>query len=205
MKGLVVVVLAGAISAGVVAGGAGPGGAPPRAEREYATAKETAQRVLAGTKALLESELNEKGPAGALTACSAVALEEAVKHEQPGWRVRRVSLRLRNLADRPTPAEAAVLRRWEAQHRAKRLAADAELAEVGELDGVPVLHYMRPITIGPVCLNCHGGRGQIPADVRRALRETYPKDRATGYRLGDLRGAISVMVPLESAQERAGE
>lgn len=32
--------------------------------------------------------------------------------------------------------------------------------------------------------------------VTAALRERYPADRATGYRVGDLRGAFSVRVPL---------
>lgn len=184
---------------------AAPTGAPPRAEREYTLARETAQRVLADTRALLEKELREKGPAGALRACSAVALHEATRHEQPGWRVRRVSLRLRNPADAPTPAEAAVLRRWEAEHRRRPLGPEVELAEVGHADGVPTLHYMKPIVIGPVCLDCHGPAGRLAPEVRAALREAYPRDRATGYRVGQFRGAISVMVPLEGPQPGAGK
>jgi hypothetical protein len=32
--------------------------------------------------------------------------------------------------------------------------------------------------------------------VRRALDESYPADPATGFAVGDVRGAISVRVPL---------
>jgi len=40
------------------------------------------------------------------------------------------------------------------------------------------------------CLTCHGPTESIPEDVRAALRERYPDDKATGYAVGDLRGAL---------------
>ena len=43
-------------------------------------------------------EMHDKGPVGALSACSTVALALAQKHEQQGWRVRRVSTKVRNPA-----------------------------------------------------------------------------------------------------------
>ena len=42
--------------------------------------------------------------------------------------------------------------------------------------------------VQPVCLTCHGKR--LAGDVRTAIAEHYPDDRATGYALGDVRGAI---------------
>lgn len=40
----------------------------------------------------------------------------------------------------------------------------------------------------------------MASDVKVALRTSYPKDRAIGYRVGDLRGGISVAIPLEGPQ-----
>jgi hypothetical protein len=53
------------------------------------------------------------------------------------------------------------------------------------------MRYMRPLFVTEACLTCHGDASTVPAFVR----ETYPDDRATGYQLGDLRGAISVSWP----------
>ena len=40
----------------------------------------------------------------------------------------------------------------------------------------------------------------IERNVRDALAELYPGDRATGYQVGDLRGAVSVKIPLAAGQ-----
>jgi len=50
--------------------------------------------------------------------------------------------------------------------------------------------FLAPIGVEPICLNCHGPAASIPPDVRAALSELYPDDRAIGYAVGDLRGAL---------------
>lgn len=55
---------------------------------------------------------------------------------------------------------------------------------------------MKPIFIaGPVCLQCHGAPDKLAPGVAEALKDLYPM--ATGYAVGDLRGAISVRIPIE--------
>lgn len=179
-------------SAALALAGAGPTDLP-----EYQRAKAVAARIIEDTRALLERELQARGPAGALQACSAVALDLARRHEQEGWRVRRVSDRVRNPGDTPEPYEAAVLRRFAALKERGELAPATEHVEVVTKGGQQYLWYLRPIAIaGSVCLNCHGPSEQLGADVKTALRTFYPNDQATGYRLGDLRGAVSVKIPL---------
>ncbi len=54
--------------------------------------------------------------------------------------------------------------------------------------------YYAPITIiSPLCLKCHGDLGQdiAPADYE-LIRSLYPEDKATGYRMNDLRGAWKI-------------
>jgi hypothetical protein len=47
---------------------------------------------------------------------------------------------------------------------------------------------LRPIAIEGPCLSCHGDA--ITPAVSALLAEHYPNDRAVGYQLGDLRGAL---------------
>lgn len=51
----------------------------------------------------------------------------------------------------------------------------------------------------PLCLTCHGQPEEIAPEVREKLQTLYPSDQATGYRLNDLRGAVSVAMPLQGA------
>ncbi len=193
MKGFAIATLA------VLALGAAP---TPSDTPEVAQARATAQYVLVATHARLAGAMADQGPLGALQACGAVTQEEARKHEQAGWRVRRVSLRWRNPADAPDAYEAQVLKAFERMRRQGTLRPETEHVGVALLDGKPVVRYLKPITIlGAQCLQCHGSRTSIPADVQAALRTAYPKDGATGYRVGDLRGAVSVAVPIEHPQE----
>ncbi|MBZ0088891.1 MAG: DUF2309 domain-containing protein, partial [Thermoanaerobaculia bacterium] len=46
------------------------------------------------------------------------------------------------------------------------------------------------------CGACHGQPGELAPGVAEVLARRYPGDTATGYTAGDLRGAISVRVPL---------
>lgn len=54
--------------------------------------------------------------------------------------------------------------------------------------------YMKPIMLTQECLACHGEK--IAPDVRAQLANDYPHDRSTGYKPGDVRGAVSVKRPL---------
>lgn len=56
------------------------------------------------------------------------------------------------------------------------------------------LGYMAPIMAGEVCMNCHGSAAQIPDDVEEMIAKAYPKDEATGFSAGDLRGWFWVEV-----------
>jgi hypothetical protein len=156
-------------------------------------------QVLGETKSVLESALQGGQPVGALRVCASVAQNIARRHEREGWRVRRVSEKVRNRADTPNADELVVLRGWQEDHRAGRLAATAEHQKILTEAGRPYLSYMKPIFIaGPMCLQCHGTPDQLGPGVADALKQLYPDDQATGYALGDLRGAISVTIPIES-------
>jgi hypothetical protein len=49
---------------------------------------------------------------------------------------------------------------------------------------------MKAIPTGDVCLLCHGA--QLAPGVSQVLTELYPEDKATGFSMGDIRGAFVV-------------
>lgn len=144
----------------------------------------------------LMSELSAGGPGEAIRVCSEVAQGIAAEHSTGGMTVRRVSRKVRNPADRPDPYEAEQLERLAVLHERNELPEEVSEVVEGEA-GSRTLRYLRPITVKPLCLRCHGDPETFAPEVRQVLTERYPEDEATGYRAGDLRGAVSVRVPLD--------
>jgi hypothetical protein len=140
----------------------------------------------------LRKELDAGGPAKAITVCSEIAPAIAARFSRDGLTVCRVGTRVRNPANAPDPFEAAVLARW--QEAIGRDVAPHEEDAWVEAGGVRTLRVIRPIMTGTLCLACHGQVSSLDPAVRAVLAERYPADRATGYRAGDLRGAVSVTV-----------
>ena len=64
-------------------------------------------------------------------------------------------------------------------------------------DGDAFYHYSRPIWVESYCLKCHGKRDEAPA----AIRDSY--ETAFNYRVGDLRGIMSVKLPSDAVESRA--
>ena len=153
-----------------------------------AEARALADEFVATLKPQLKSALQTQGPAGAIAVCADVAPQIADSLSlTSGWNVRRVSLRTRN-ASRAVPDD------WETRQlvRFDTLAVDADTGAA--LEHVEQagnrFRYLKAQRVESVCLVCHGQ--QLSADVIEALETYYPDDIATGYSLGDVRGAISL-------------
>jgi hypothetical protein len=160
-------------------------------------ARQLADELLDKVRRLLLTELEKGGYEGAVRVCSEVA--QGIPREieaRTGASIRRVSVRYRNPKNAPDEYERRKLEEFERQHRARVL--PDESAEVVREEGRTYLRYMRPILVGPLCITCHGPKDALPSSVRAILAEKYPDDRATGYRSGDVRGAVSVTLPLGS-------
>ena len=171
-----------------------PAAAPPT-DRALERARAAADALTAELAGTLGEELQRGGPAAAIGVCSEVAQAVAAAHSRQGLAVRRVSLRLRNPADRPDDFERARLESWEQGQRSGDTAT--EIVEVTAAGAGRELRYLRPIFIASVCLKCHGEPTGLDPEVRRLLDKIYPEDQAVGYRVGDLRGAVSVRVALD--------
>ncbi len=157
-------------------------------------ASRQAVNALAGDlKAALTEGLAAGGPPAAIGVCrdQAQAIADA-RSRDLGARVGRTSERLRNPANAPTPEQRRVLKSF-----AERMAAGEApgTVEHWERHGDGSALYMKPIIVGGPCLACHG-REPAPG-VAGVLKSAYPDDRATGYEIGDLRGAFLVAWPPE--------
>ncbi len=137
--------------------------------------------------ALLDA-LGSKGTAGAILVCRDLA--PAIASEFSGMSVAivgRVRFGFRYRGSAPALWQRQVLRTLQVrtsnpEDRLESFADDA--------NGV---RYMAGIRLKPMCLACHGR--DIAEDVKQQLARDYPFDRATGYEVGDLRGAFSVIWP----------
>lgn len=139
----------------------------------------------------LEAAIGRGGPVGAIGVCreQAPAIAEELSTSS-GARVSRTALRVRNPANAPQPWQRDVLHRFQERMAAGEAADGLEHFETPAGEGA---RYMKAIPTGPLCLTCHGSN--LGADVQAALRGMYPEDAATGFAVGDLRGAFSVVWP----------
>lgn len=146
--------------------------------------------------AVLTQELERGGPAHAMAACNEQApLLARHASQQTGWQVRRVTLRERNPQAVPDAWERATLEDFDRRAAAGEAPATLERAEVVVQNGQPVQRYMRALPVQPLCLSCHGDPAHLAPAVKERLNTLYPADRATGYAVGQLRGAITLQRP----------
>jgi hypothetical protein len=152
-----------------------------------------AQRYGKRLKGELTQAMAKGGPSAAIEVCSEVAPEIA-KDVEKGWSIGRTALRVRNKANEPDDWERSTLERF-AEAMAKGAKPETLEASEEQARGERrVFRYMKAIPTEALCLTCHGK--DIGADLEAVVRKRYPDDRATGFDLGELRGAFSVEVEL---------
>ena len=141
-------------------------------------------------KAHLLSSLKRDSVQGAVMYCNHTVgplVDTLSAHHQV--RIRRTSEKYRNPADAPDPIEKEVLADY-----AKKI-QNGELLEAKialHPDGDKVLVY-KPIIVQGLCLHCHGEPGvTLNAADNHFIKSLYPKDLATGYKEGELRGMWSL-------------
>ena len=144
--------------------------------------------------AALQEEISKSGPEGAIPVCRDMAPKMAGEiSQQTGWKIKRVSLKTRNEARAiPDAWEKAALEDFDKRAAAGEPPAQLEKGE--KIDNE--YRYVKALPVQSLCLSCHGSVDQLSPAVKSALGQHYPNDRATGYSVGQIRGAISVRKPL---------
>jgi hypothetical protein len=142
-------------------------------------------------KAALERAIAEGGPASAIEVCRDEAPRISARLSAAhGATVSRTALNLRNPGNAPQPWQRAGLESFQ-----ERLAAGAKPESLEFFAAGPdgSARYLKAIVTAPLCTVCHGET--LAPEIQRALEEHYPRDAATGFKAGDLRGAFSVEWP----------
>jgi len=163
---------------------------PPAGDRAL---KQEAARIVqkfAGTmKPLLKETIRSKGLSRAISVCAEEAPKIAARlSRETGWTIRRVSLNPRNRKSAtPDPFEKKVLEQFD---RRRARGESAERMAHAERTGTR-FRFMKAQGVGGICLGCHGQK--LNAGVRAAIDKHYPEDIATGYSIGEIRGAVSLI------------
>ncbi len=146
----------------------------------------------------MKREMTKGGPMEAIKVCAELAPEIANRlSRENGWRVTRVGTRVRNpLLGMPDAWEQRVLEKFVARAAKGETFAVMRHGEVVSEPGGQYYRFMKPIPIQPKCLLCHGPIETMPESIKTILQQHYPFDAATGYQVGDLRGAVSIKQPL---------
>ena len=112
-----------------------------------------------------------------------------------GYRFNNVSDRPRNPANRADPFEVAAMDFYRANPTAKE-----RMQPIAEDNGKRWFHYTSPIWVEGYCLRCHGAEAEAPESIRK----TYP-GVSYGYKEGDLRGVMSIKLPMERYDAQVAE
>ena len=160
--------------------------------------REVAKALVTQLGGKLKAELSANGPESAVSVCKEAAPQIAASlSRQSGWKVGRVGTRVRNArTGTPDAWETKALATFSARMQQGEKPDSMELAEVVTEPSGKYLRYAKAIALQPMCLTCHGPLDSIPQGVRARLQADYPLDQATGYTVGELRGAVVVKRPL---------
>ena len=154
----------------------------------------TSTKELSGN---LGRAISEGGVSHAIEFCNIEAIPITQNlSDSLGVDINRATHKPRNPANLADVEELRIINKWQSQ-----LASGEDIK--------PVLnkrkqHYevYAPIRIGnTLCLQCHGERGSdiTPKNVE-LLSSLYQGDRATGFKMGDVRGMWSIQMPVDSAK-----
>lgn len=159
--------------------------------------RQDAKEFMGSLKEILVKEMQTNGVVAAVSVCSDTAQLLTLNYGfSKGIYIKRVSFMNRNLNNAPDGFETKVLKTFEHLSSQNKLNDTTEYFELIEEKGVYSVRYMKPIVVQAPCLSCHGTSNHISDNVKVILNNKYPNDKATGYQLDDLRGAVSIQKTL---------
>ncbi len=145
-------------------------------------------------KGKLQAAMKSGGPIAAINVCNEQApLIAKELSEKSGWDIHRTSLKPR--ATKPDAWEKRMMEAFEKQKEKGDGFKRLFVQDIAEANGKPAFRFMQAIETKQVCLVCHGEN--IAPAIAAKIQELYPQDTATGFKLGDIRGAFSIVQPLD--------
>ncbi len=155
------------------------------------TGEKVSQELMKTLSSKLQYEIKENGLIQAAAFCNINALtltEEVNLHQVQGVSIRRISLKERNAANTPSADEKKVLESMQNMLEKKQLPP-----YLVEHEGKRYKYYKPLVIKKEACLKCHGDISTNP-ELSQFMKEHYPFDKAQGYKMGDLRGAMVVEI-----------
>lgn len=144
-------------------------------------------------KSVLLQNMKSGGPLKAVNVCSDTAAELTSKFaDKMKIKLKRFSFLNRNMNNYPDLNEKEILLNFEELYAKNELNKESFIINESIIEGNRIITFAKPIFLEAPCLNCHGTEDQINSDVKEVLSRKYPEDKARNYKIGDLRGAISV-------------
>ncbi len=138
----------------------------------------------------LTTAINDGGTTYAISFCSENAQDiKKTLSEKYNCTIQRISEQYRNINDKPiNETDEIMLKTFLQKHSA------GEMLSAKTVNTQSDVIFYKPIMIGmPTCLKCHGKPNiDIDETILKAIAEKYPNDLATGYSLGDFRGAWKI-------------
>lgn len=157
------------------------------------TSKEMVKNFGGQLKGKLQAAMKSGDPITAMLVCNEQApLIAKQLSKTSGWQISRTSLKAR--AIKPDAWEKAIMQSFKQRHADGDKFKSLFNQDIVEVKGKPVFRFMQAIETKSVCLVCHGEN--IAAPIADKIAELYPNDEATGFKLGDIRGAFSIIQPL---------
>ena len=145
-------------------------------------------------KGKLQAAMKSGGPIKAMTVCNEQAPLIAKKlSDKSGWDIHRTSLKAR--ATKPDAWETQIMQSFEQRHTDGDKFKSLFNQDVVEVNGKPTFRFMQAIETKGICLTCHGEN--IAPEIANKIKQLYPNDMAIGFKQGDIRGAFSIIQPLD--------
>ena len=144
-------------------------------------------------KSRLQQAIQSGGLEAGVNECQIAAAPIGLALSQNGWEVGRTALKVRNpnnAADQWEREQLAWFSQLLTKAKQDNLAPKRPIetyqydSESGEF------RYMMAIEQGQVCMACHGAN--VAPSVKQSILKHYPSDQATGFELGELRGAFTL-------------
>ena len=161
-------------------------------ESQLSESRNAAKTLGNQLKSELMTAIKAGGHLNAISVCSqrAPLIAERISREND-LKIRRTSLRFRNSINAPDSWEEQALQLFQAWKEKGQDVKTMEYSEVISQGEGQVFRYMKAIPVVEPCLACHGT--QVNADIKAKLVDLYPKDNSTGFSVGDIIGAISII------------
>lgn len=139
----------------------------------------------------LQGAMQKYGVEGAVQTCNLKAMPLTQElSKKLGADIGRTALKTRNPQNNPDA--------WEKKQLENFLVRLENGEPIGAMEAVSQdeksFRYMKAIPMQAQCSACHGG--QVKPALYQKIKALYPHDRATGFNVGDLRGAFTISIPI---------